>query len=157
MTDRIQNLVDAGRLARVPAPDDEVAGLWANALQAYADARVAALSANGRLVRAYDAGRIAASAVVRSRGLRVRATNHHEVTIAVAALVGGELLATALREFEALRTLRSGIEYGWGAGASGQDVERAVGVVGRILEHGARDLQQNRPEIASRIGTQDGG
>ena len=81
MTDRIQNLVDAGRLSREPASDDEIAGLWANALQAFGDAQVESISANGRLLRAYDAGRIAAAAVVRSRDLRVRAANHHELTL----------------------------------------------------------------------------
>jgi hypothetical protein len=55
MTDRIQNLVDAGRLSREPTADDEVAGLWTNAVQAFHDAQVDSISANGRLLRAYDA------------------------------------------------------------------------------------------------------
>jgi hypothetical protein len=93
MTDRIQNLVDAGRLAREAASDEEIAGLWANAVQAFRDAAVEGVSANGKLVRAYDAGRIAATAVVRVRDLRVRAANHHELTLAVAALVSGAELA----------------------------------------------------------------
>jgi hypothetical protein len=76
VSDRIQALIDAGRLVREPAPDEEIAGLWANAIEAFADARFTGLSANGRMVRAYDAGRIAATAVVRAHDLRVRATNH---------------------------------------------------------------------------------
>jgi hypothetical protein len=151
MSDRIQGLIDAGRLSREPAPDDEVAGLWANALQAYTDATFPHLSANGRLVRAYDAGRIAASALVRANDLRVRAANHHEMTIGVAALLGSEELRAALRRFEAFRSLRSNIEYGWQAQASDDDVNRAVDVVRSILEHGARELHPLRPAISSRI------
>ncbi|HEU4884535.1 MAG TPA: hypothetical protein VFT45_19930 [Longimicrobium sp.] len=100
MTDRIQNLVDAGRLSREPAPDGEIAGLWANAVQAFHDASAGSISANGRLVRAYDAGRIAAAAIVRSRDLRVRAANHHELTLAVAGLVSGADLAIAFHEMD---------------------------------------------------------
>lgn len=152
MSDRIQGLIDAGRLSREPAPDEEVAGLWANALQAYTDATTFPhLSANGRLVRAYDAGRIAASALVRANDLRVRAANHHEMTIGVAALLGSEELRVALRKFEAFRSLRSNIEYGWQAQASDDDVNRAVDVVRSILERGARELHPLRPTIASRI------
>ena len=151
MNDRIEDLIEAGRLVRESAPDEEITGLWANALQAYQDARVTSMSLNGRLVRAYDAGRIAATAVVRSRSLRVRAANHHEVTIAVAALLGGDELATALREFEGLRGLRANIEYGWQGGAMTEDVSRAVKVVRRILEHGGRDLRTQRPDLKRRI------
>lgn len=129
MTDRIEKLIAAGRLAREAAPDEEVVGVWANALQAYQDARLANMSLSGRLVRAYDAGRIAAHAIVRSHGLRVRAVNHHEVTIAVAALLTEEHLAAEIRTFEGFRRLRSDIEYGWQSSVTTEDVDRAVATV----------------------------
>lgn len=151
MTDRIQNLVDAGRLTREPAPDDEIAGLWGNAVQAYRDALVESVSANGRLVRAYDAGRIAATAVVRAHDLRVRATNHHELTLAVAALLSGPDLSAAFGELEGMRRLRVDLEYGWQAGASEKDVGRALHVVGRILNHGAAALSGHRPFVRQRL------
>lgn len=151
MTDRIESLIEMGRLARDPAPDAEIIGLWANALQAHRDAGISSVSPNGRLVRAYDAGRIAATALVRARDLRVRAANHHEVTIAVAALLTGEDLATALQEFEGIRGLRRDIEYGWQSGATPEDVSRALEIVRRILEHGARDLRTQRPDLKRRI------
>jgi hypothetical protein len=88
---------------------------------------------------------------VRARDLRVRAANHHEMTIGVAALLGSEALRTVLRKFEAFRPLRSSIEYGWQAQASGEDVDRAIGVVRAILDHGARELRRLRPVIAPRI------
>lgn len=127
MVDRIQNLIEAGRLAREPAPDAEITGLWSNALQAYQDARVKNVSPTGRLVRAYDAGRIAAAAIVRSRDLRVRAANHHEVTLAVAALVSSAELAKAFAELDGIRRRRVDLEYGWQAGASEQEVEGGGG------------------------------
>ena len=77
VSDRVQGLIDAGRLAREPAPDDEITGLWTNALRAHADAGITAMSPNGRLVRAYDAGRIAATAVVRARDPRPEPPRSH--------------------------------------------------------------------------------
>lgn len=151
MNDRIQNLIDAGRLAREPAPDDEIAGLWMNAVQAYRDALVEGVSTNGRLVRAYDAGRIAATALVRVHELRVRAANHHELTLPVAALLSGPDLARAFNELDGMRRLRADLEYGWQAGASEKDVGRALDVVGRILSHGAAELATQRPSVRQRI------
>jgi hypothetical protein len=155
MTDRIQNLIDAGRLAREPATDDEIAGLWANAVQAFQDAQVESLSANGRLLRAYDAGRIAAAAIVRSRDLRVRGANHHELTLAVAALVSGPELAQALNEMDGMRRLRADLEYGWQSGASEQDVAGGAGVVRRILRHGSGELAGSRPSLRGRVHLPD--
>lgn len=154
MTDRIQSLVDAGRLSRELASDDEIAGLWANAVQAFGDALVDGVSANGRLLRAYDAGRIAAAAVVRSRDLRVRAANHHELTLAVAALVSGHELALAFNEMDGMRRLRTDLEYGWQAGASDADVHRALDVVRRILRRGSAELAVSRPSLAGRVPEQ---
>ena len=151
MTDRIQNLVDAGRLTREPAPDPEVAGLWANALVAFGDASITGMSAAGRLVRAYDAGRIAATALVRSRDLRVRAANHHEITLGAAALIAQGELRSALRDFEGVRVLRSDAEYGWQAAVTDADAERVLDMVGRILLHGAEDLRAHRPTLADQI------
>jgi hypothetical protein len=151
MTDRIQNLVDAGRLSREPASDDEIAGLWGNAAQAFQDAQVDSISANGRLVRAYDAGRIAAATIVRSRDLRVRAANHHELTLAVAALASGPDLAKAFNEMDGMRRLRADLEYGWQAGASVADVQRALDVVRRILQGGSAELAAVRPSLSARL------
>jgi hypothetical protein len=151
MTDRIQNLVDSGRLSREPASDDEIAGLWANAVQAFGDSQVESVSANGRLLRAYDAGRIAAAAVVRSRNLRVRAANHHELTLAVAALVSGSELALAFNEMDGMRRLRTDLEYGWRAGAADVDVHRALNVVRRILHGGSVELVASRPSLSGRL------
>ncbi|HEX6912256.1 MAG TPA: hypothetical protein VF142_17765 [Longimicrobium sp.] len=151
MTDRIQNLIDAGRLVRETASDIEVAGLWSNALEAFADASARVISAKGRLVRAYDAGRLAATALVRSRDLRVRASNHHEITLAAAGFVSAGDLAIALDDLEDLRTVRSDAEYGWESNVSAADAENALDVVRRILHHGTLNLRQHRPALGNRI------
>lgn len=151
MTDRIQSLVDAGRLARDGADDAEVAGLWEGALEALGDANATGTSASGRLIRAYDAGRLAAFALVRSRDLRVRASNHHEVVITVARMLGGESLAEALDDLDQLRGLRNHLEYGWERRASEMDVQRAIAAARRILDEGALDLSIHRPTLASRV------
>lgn len=149
--DRIQNLVDLGKLVREPAPDDEIAGLWANALQAFEDARITGMSASGRLVRAYDAGRIAAMAVLRSRDLRPRASNHHEITIGAAQMLSAGELRAAPGGLDVLRPLRAEAEYGWQAKPSAGEVERAMSVARQVLEYGARNLLDHRPGLENRI------
>jgi hypothetical protein len=151
MSDRVSTLIELGRLSREPAEDDEVAGLWANALQAFGDANVEALSPSGRLVRAYDAGRIAAMALVRSRDLRVRASNHHEVTLATARLVAGDALSQALSDLDAFRARRANAEYGWRPTIGVEDADRAVEIVRRVLQHGATNLREHRPTLLERI------
>ncbi|HSU14217.1 hypothetical protein [Longimicrobium sp.] len=152
MTDRIEALLSAGMLARESAPDEEVAGIWANALKGYHDARAAGLSAEGRVIRAYDAARLAAYALVRSRNVKARAQNHHEVTLTAAGIIGGEDFERALRDVNQLRKLRNTLEYGWEA-ASERDAERAVPIVARLLGLAAENLRAELPSIAARIST----
>jgi hypothetical protein len=151
MTDRVQSLIDAGRLARESVEDAEVAGLWANAREAFGDAHAAGLSAAGRLLRAYDAGRMAALAIVRAHDLRVRAMNHHETAIAVAGVLGGDELDVTLGDLDRYRQLRHHLEYGWDRRASEADVSKVLLIVRRILQEGARRLVERRPGLAGRI------
>lgn len=151
MTERIDNLIDAGRLERFAATNDEIAGLWANALQAFGDASLASQSLRGRLTDAYDAGRLAAHAIVRCHGLRVRASNHHELTIATAALLSNSPLSDVLNRLQATRTLRVEIEYGWRDAVTRREVEKATVLVRQILEEGAQHLRAEREAIKRRI------
>ena len=151
MTERIQSLVDAGRLARDPAEDAEIAGLWRSSLEALGDAYATGASASGRLIRAYDAGRLAAFAIVRSQNLRVRAANHHEMVITVAGMLGGGQVVGALDELDRFRKLRNHLEYGWEHRASDEDVVQAVATVRRILEEGARGIVEQRPALAGSV------
>jgi hypothetical protein len=144
---RIESLIDMGRLVREPASDEEVRGLWASALEAYDDACLAARAANRRITAAYDAGRVAALAVVRSADLRVRAQNHHEVTLATAGLLAGDPLQGLLQEFQALRLERIQIEYGWTHRASADDVEKAVTKAREILGRASETIAALRPAL----------
>lgn len=151
MTDRLRKLIELGRLSPEPADDDEIAGLWANTLQAFGDATIEMMSPRGRLVRAYDAGRIAAMALVRSRDLRVRATNHHEITLAAARAISGSELDAALSDLDAFRARRADAEYGWRSTITAADAERAAEIVRIVLREGARNLREHRATLARRI------
>ena len=147
MNARIANLVSLGRLVEEAASDEEVSGLWSHAAEAYADGALTNRSPNRRLTSAYDAGRIAALAVVRTANLRVRAQNHHEVTLAAAGLLAGKPLQTLFQEFQGLRLERIQIEYGWNTRATVSDVDRVLPKVLAILEHGSQWIQSARPVV----------
>ena len=147
MNPRIANLISLGRLVEEAASDEEVRGLWSHASEAYEDAALPNRSPNRRLTSAYDAGRIAALAVVRAANLRVRAQNHHEVTLAAAGLLAGEPLQTLFQEFQGLHLERIQIEYGWKTRASVDDVNRVLPKVLAILQHGSRWLRSERPAV----------
>jgi hypothetical protein len=144
---RIGNLISLGRLVEEEACDEEVSGLWSHAGEAYEDGALTNRSPNRRLTSAYDAGRIAALAVVRAANLRVRAQNHHEVTLAAAGLLAGEPLQTLFQEFQGLRLERIQIEYGWNTRATVADVDRVLPKVLAILEHGSRWIRSQRPAV----------
>ncbi|HEX8246068.1 MAG TPA: HEPN domain-containing protein [Longimicrobium sp.] len=152
MTDRIDNLLSAGMAARQPASDEEIVGVWKNAVKAYGDARLAEASSDGRVVRAYDSARLASHGLVRSRDLKARGQNHHEITLTLAAIIGGEEFERALREVNELRKIRNTLEYGWEE-ASRRDAERAVATVEKLLGLAAENLRAHRPDLAERISS----
>ncbi|HVG44308.1 MAG TPA: hypothetical protein VM890_06235 [Longimicrobium sp.] len=151
MTDRIQVFIEAGRLARDPAPDDEVVGLWAAALEAFADGSSKSISGRGRLGMLYDAGRVAADALVRAHNSRVRATNHHEVTIRTASLLAHEELARAFGRLDGLRTIRAEAKYGWQMVDVTEHLEMAAPLVGKILELSSSELTTARAHLEGRF------
>jgi len=152
VTDRIQVFIEAGRLARASAPDAEVVGLWEAALEAFADASVERISGRGRIGLLYDAGRIAADALVRAHDLRVRATNHHEVAIRTASLLADEELARAFGRLDGLRTVRAEAKYGWQTADITEHLALAAPLVRRILELSASKLVAVRPHLTARLG-----
>lgn len=148
MNDPIKNLLDMGRLVSEPAPDEEVVGLWAGAVEAFEDACLANRSPNRRLTAAYDAGRLSALALVRAGNLRVRAKNHHEVTLAAAGLMGSGELEELIQEFQALRLERIQIEYGWNARTTPAHVEEVLPKVRAILVQASRAIAMQRPAVS---------
>jgi hypothetical protein len=109
----IQHHLEGRRLEAWPADDAEVAGFWNKALIARTDAMNASSSTDNRLLRAYDAARLAALAVVRAAGFRTRGSDsHHFVTFDVArSLVADAELRRALDAMNALRKVRHEVEY----------------------------------------------
>lgn len=149
--ERIQSFVEAGWLAEAPASDEEVIGLWSKALGAWGDAHVTANTDEARVIRTYDAGRLAATAVVRAHNYRVRAQNHHEMTLRTAGALGGDELRRALNEFDRVRRLRSEAEYGWEPAPFESPLPHGMELVRRILSLCARELARARPALAERF------
>jgi hypothetical protein len=131
----------------------KVAGLWSKALGALADARVDSTTEEARVIRAYDAGRLAATAVVRAHNFRIRAQNHHELVIRSASVLGSDELRRSLEQFERLKTMRAKAEYSWENAPYVMPLSRAIELVRRILELAAAELRTQRPGIAVRISS----
>ena len=151
MNDRIDNLLRIDRLVHEAAPDEEVVGLWESAVEAFEDARLVVRSPKRRLTAAYDAGRLSALALVRAAGLRVRARNHHEVTLTAAGFLGGDELDELLQEFQALRLERIQIEYGWSASTSPAQIDEILPGVREILGLIGQAIREQRPSVRDRI------
>lgn len=157
MNERIQNLIDIGKLAPHAAPDPEIIGLWEHAIDAYEDACLTMRNPNRRLVSAYDAGRGAASALVRSANLRIRAHNHHEATIAAAGFLGGSELVAPLRALDKLRVDRIEVEYGYEIWFSEADVQRVLPSVREILIRVREKIVEERSALKDKLAPVPGG
>jgi hypothetical protein len=142
-----------GRLEERPAADDEVLGFWRKALEAYEDARNASSSRDNRFLRAYDACRIAAYALVRAAGYRVKSgEGHHYITFDVARSLAIEAqLATALFEANGLRTLRHEVEYDYEDEVDAEVVAKAGHVAERVINLGAKHLRAARASLGKRV------
>lgn len=118
------------------------------------DARNASSSPDNRLLRAYDAGRIAATSIIRAGGYRVKGgEGHHFVTFDVArSLVAAAELRTAIDEMSALRTQRHALEYEPEDEVDMATVEHAIRVAATLLNAGADHLRGSRPDVRARFG-----
>ena len=145
--------LEARRLEARSADDAEVLGFWQKAVTAYHDARNASSSLHNRLLRAYDAGRIAALAMVRAAGFRARgAESHHYVTFDVArSLVDDPELRAALDEMNGVRTLRHDVEYEAADEVDEEGVRTAVEVAERVINLGADHLRAARPALREQL------
>lgn len=149
----IRRYLESGMLEPRTPDDDEVSAFWRKALVAYDDARLAGSSLDNRLVRAYDAGRIAAFAIVRSAGYRTRGgEGHHYVTFDVArSLADDPDLCHALDEMSGVRAIRHAIEYEPEDDVDAEAVAVATAVAARIINGGAAQLRARHPEVSARF------
>lgn len=110
--ERIQNLLAMGRLREQPAQREEVAAVWRKAVASARDAELAGMSIDGSLRAAYDAGHLAALALLAAHGLRPGGgQGHHEAAFAAAAALGYEGLADLVPDSMEVRGLRKRSVY----------------------------------------------
>jgi hypothetical protein len=129
--------------------DDVIAKAWASAVESYQQARGS--PPRLKLLLGYDAGRIAAHAIVRARSLRVRATNHHEVTFQLAAVLTNPELGTLLKRMDGMRRYRNEVEYFFESEMRAGRADEVLESVRRMLPLVAEDLRTERPGLVDRI------
>jgi hypothetical protein len=126
-------MLDAKRLREQSTSGPSVAALWRKAVESARDAEIPGLSIDGSLRAAYDAGHLAALALLAAHGLRPGGgPGHHEMTFAGAAALGDPALADLVPDSEEVRGLRSSSIYD-PVIAGPVDRERAVGWTRRTL------------------------
>ncbi len=150
MNHTIENHLGARRIETRAAADDEVLGFWSKAITAYGDATNPSSSLENRLLRAYDAARIAAYALVRDAGYRTRGSDsHHYVTFDVArSVVSDSELRGALDDMNGFRKVRHAVEYEAEDDADEQNVGVACHLAERVISLGAQHLRAQRPNLA---------
>ena len=110
--DPVQKLIAMGRLREQPAQLEQVAAVWRKAVESAGDAALAGMSIDGSLRAAYDAGHLAALALLAAHGLRPGGgQGHHEAAFAGAAALGYEELADLVPDSMEVRGLRKGSMY----------------------------------------------
>jgi hypothetical protein len=149
----IQNHLASRSLEERVANDNEVVAYWSKAIRAFEDARHVGTSPESRLLRAYDAGRLAALALIRAAGYRPRGSErHHYVTFDVArSIASTRELADALLGIDELRSVRHAVEYEPEDDVDAGTVSRAIEAARRVINLGAKHLRAARPDAAKRI------
>jgi hypothetical protein len=149
MNPTVQNHLEARRLEERAADDEEVLGFWSKVLTACQDAGSAGTSPANRLLRAYDAARTCAFAIIRAGGYRTRGgESHHFVTFDVArSLVGDADLRQALDRMNGFRRVRHAIEYEAQDDADEGKVAEALDIAERIIVLGGEHLRRQRPHL----------
>lgn len=110
--DGIRRLLDLGRVGERNFTREQVAALWQKSVESASDAELPGMSVDGSLRSAYDAGHLAALAVLASHGLRpLGGQGHHEIAFAGAAALGHEGLRDLVPESMEVRGLRKGSMY----------------------------------------------
>ena len=149
MNHTIEKHIEARRLEPRPARDQEVLGFWTKAVTALGDAMNPGSSLDNRLIRAYDAGRIAAFGLVRDAGYRTRGgEGHHYVTFDVArSVVTDPDLRRVLAEMDGLRKVRHSVEYEAHDDVDEPTVKEACRLAKQIIELGTKHLRERRPAL----------
>lgn len=149
MNPTISNHIVSRRLEERAADDAEVQGFWNKAMTALSDAANAGSSLENRLLRAYDAARLAAFAIVRSSGYRTLGTeSHHFVTFEVArSLAADPGLRSALATVNGLRRVRHAVEYEACDSTDEPTVATAIQLAQQVMRLGSELIHAQRPHL----------
>lgn len=138
----MQAMVDANRLREQPANRTSVAAVWQKAVDSARDAELPGMSVDGSLRAAYDAGHLAALALLAAHGLRPGGgPGHHEMAFAGAAALGGVALADLVPDSAEVRGLRKGSMYDPVIAGPAEQRPRSTGCAGRCRRSAACSLQ----------------
>lgn len=147
MNARIQVMVESRQLEELPAPDAEVAGMWAKAVRSFRSSSLPELDRDAAFTLAYQAALQLATALIRAAGYRTRGEAHHHHTFAaVAALALGEL-SEAARDLNVIRQRRHSAIYDWEGATSEQDLAAIRASTLRLFEAGHAWLASARPAL----------
>lgn len=148
---RIQLLLDARRLREQSASRASILAVWQKAVESARDADLPGMSVDGSLRAAYDAGHIAALALLAANGLRpASGPGHHEIAFHAAAALGGEALSDLVPDSEEIRSLRKGSMYD-PVIAGPQERASALGWMRRTLPAIRDALVASDPELADNL------
>jgi hypothetical protein len=146
---RVRTLLEEGRLRAQPTRPEQVAAVWRKAVESAHDAELPGISVDGALRCAYDAGHMAALALLAAYGLRTGSgQGHHEVAFAAAAAFGREGLGDLVPDSMEIRALRKASMYD-PVIAGPRERAEALAWMRRTLPAVRAALSATRPEIAT--------
>ena len=143
-----QELLAQGRIAREPTSRNELLELKSLTERYLADARLTALSDDGRFDRAYGAARTLAVMVIRSEGYRVKsAAGAHRVTFLVLEAADTTEFSTFASFFNRCRAKRNELSYEHGGIVSRAEVEDLLARVEEFASVVATWISSHHPEL----------
>lgn len=144
----IRRMLEVGRLRAQPATREQVAAVWRKAVESARDAELEGMSTDGALRSAYDAGHLAALALLAAHGLRPGGgAGHHEMAFAGAAALGYEALSDLVPDSAEVRGLRKGSMYD-PVIAGPEDRDHALRWMRRTLPAVREALRSADPDLA---------
>ena len=109
---RVRLLLDDRRIKEQEFGQPDVIAVWKKATDSGRDALLNGLSVDSAIRLAYDAGHLAALALLAVNGLKPSSgQGHHELTFHAAAALGGPALEDLVADSEEIRALRKGSMY----------------------------------------------
>lgn len=151
LPDRIVKLLESGRLKQQDTTSESVAALWHKAVASARDAELDGLSIDGSLRAAYDAGLVAALALLAAYDLRTGSGHgHHEVAFVAAASLGDRDLEDLVSDSAEVSGLRKGSMYDPTIAGSAER-DHAIDWMRRTLPAIRRAIVARTPSLADRM------